>query len=62
MASTPSPAEPLDQFIRVGEFGRRIEARKAALGLPDPPRNAGANRTPSKGALLKAIEDAGGEW
>ncbi|MEP2235192.1 MAG: hypothetical protein ABJM58_03950 [Alteripontixanthobacter sp.] len=61
MASTPSPAEPQDQVIRVGEFGRRIEARKAALGLPDPPRNAGANRTPTKRALLKAIEDAGGE-
>lgn len=44
------------------KFGRRIEARKAALGLPEPPRNAGANRTPSKRALLKAIEDAGGKW
>jgi hypothetical protein len=41
---------------------RRIAARKAALGLPDPPRNAGQNRTPSKRALLKAIEDAGGKW
>jgi len=48
--------------ITLEAFGRRIEARKAALGLPDPPRNAGANRTSSKRALLKAIEDAGGEW
>lgn len=46
----------------MGEFGRRIAARKAELGLPDPPRNAGKNRTLSKRALLKAIEDAGGKW
>ena len=46
----------------MAEFGRRIAARKAELGLADPPRNAGQNRTPSKCALLKAIEDAGGEW
>ncbi len=38
----------------------RIAARKVELGLPDPPRNAGQNRTPSKRALLKAIEEAGG--
>ena len=31
-------------------------------GLPDPPRNAGKNRTRSKRALLKAIQDAAGEW
>ena len=46
----------------MGEFGRRIAARKAELNLPDPPRNAGTNRTPSKRALLKAIEDLGGKW
>ena len=49
-------------MIRMGEFGRRIAARKAELGLPDPPRNAGKRRTASKKALLKAIEDAGGKW
>ena len=48
--------------LDMGEFGRRIAARKAELGLPDPPRNAGANRTDSKKALLKAIEDLGGKW
>ena len=46
----------------MGEFGRRIAARKAALGLPDPPRNAGRNRTASKRALLEEIEEAGGKW
>lgn len=44
------------------DFGRSIAARKAELGLPDPPRNAGQNRTESKRALLKAIKRAGGEW
>ena len=48
--------------VDMGEFGARIAARKAELGLPDPPRNAGKNRTASKRALLKAIEDAGGKW
>jgi hypothetical protein len=50
------------RVINMGEYGRRIAARKAELGLADPPRNAGANRTASKRALLKAIEDAGGKW
>jgi hypothetical protein len=48
--------------VDMGEFGRRIAARKAALGLPDLPRNAGKSRTESKRALLKAIEDLGGKW
>jgi hypothetical protein len=48
--------------VDMGEFGRRIAARKAELGLPDPPRNAGQSRTPGKRALLKAIEEAGGKW
>ena len=48
--------------ITLEALGRRIAARKAELGIPDPPRNAGKNRTPSKRALLKVIEDAGGKW
>ncbi len=48
--------------IALEAFSRQIAARKAELGLPDPPRNAGQNRTPSKRALLKAIEDLGGKW
>ena len=71
MASKTSPAEAQKTVIRMGEFGRRIAARKAELGLPDDSahpelcrraRNAGQNRAPSKRALLTAIEDAGGEW
>jgi hypothetical protein len=48
--------------LDMGEFGRRIAARKAELGIPDPPRNAGKNRTASKRALLKAIGKLGGKW
>jgi hypothetical protein len=62
MASKMSKAEPTQPVIRMGEYGRRLAARKAELGLPDSPRNAGKNRTASKRALLKAIEDAGGKW
>jgi hypothetical protein len=56
--------------LDMAEYGQRLAARKAALGLPDDSahpelvegRNAGKNRTPSKRALLKAIEEAGGKW
>ena len=59
--STQDEAWP-GRRVDISEFGRRIAERKAALGLPDPPRNTGRNRTASKRALLKAIEDAGGKW
>lgn len=49
-----SKAELVEPVIDMAEFGRRIAARKAELGLPDPPRNAGKHRTASKRALLKA--------
>ena len=44
------------------EFGARLAARREELGNPELPRNSGKRRTPSKRALLKAIEDAGGKW
>lgn len=61
MASKISKNES-ELVINMAELGARIAKRKAELGLPDLPRNAGTNRTPSKRALLKAIKDAGGEW
>jgi len=54
--------------IDMAELGARLAARRAELGLTDDAelcrklRNAGNNRTESKRALLKAIEDAGGKW
>ncbi len=62
MASKTSKAEAEAPVIQMAEMGERIAARKAELGLPEPPRNAGTRRTASKRALLKAIEDAGGKW
>ena len=62
MASKASKTEPQQAVIDMAELGARLARRKAELGLPDLPRNAGQNRTPSKRALLKAIKDAGGEW
>ena len=43
-------------------LGQSIERRRKVVGEVEVPRNAGANRTPSKRALLKAIKDAGGDW
>ncbi len=46
----------------MAELGERLARRRAELGEPELPRNPGKNRTPSKRALLKAIEEAGGKW
>jgi hypothetical protein len=61
MASTTSRAEN-QPVIDLADLGARLAKRRAELGNPELPRNAGANRTASKKALLKAIEDAGGKW
>lgn len=70
MASKTSPPEE-EPVIRMGEFGRRIAARRVELGLSTDPydletcrrlRNSGANRTPSKRALLAEIGKLGGKW
>lgn len=50
------------KIIDMAELAARLAARDAELGNPDLPRNPGTRRTPSKRALLKAIEDAGGKW
>ncbi|MBW8785744.1 MAG: hypothetical protein JF593_14095 [Novosphingobium sp.] len=65
MASKSSqPSDPDAGLRRVShrELAARIAARKAELGNPELPRNAGARRTPSKRALLAAIDKAGGKW
>jgi hypothetical protein len=62
MASKTSKPEAEAPVIRMAELGAQVAARRAELGLPELPRNAGTRRTPSKRALLKAIEDAGGKW
>jgi hypothetical protein len=60
MASTSS--RPNHPAVSLEAFGQEVLARRAAASNPEMPRNAGANRTASKKALLRAIEDAGGKW
>lgn len=60
MALQTSSPEP--RAITLDELGRTIERRKAETGITDLPRNSGNRRTPSKRALLEAIEAAGGKW
>ncbi len=62
MASRTFKTSAAQPVIDMAEMGAAIAARKGQLGIPDLPRNSGARRTPSKQALLKAIDDAGGKW
>ena len=50
------------EAISIDALASRIDRRRAELGTVEVPRNAGNRRTPSKRALLRAIEDAGGKW
>lgn len=65
MASkTSAPDEPVWPGRRVShaDFAARLAERRTATGITDLPRNSCKRRTASKQALLKAIEEAGGEW
>jgi hypothetical protein len=66
MASTPSKTDQ-DSWpgrrVSYVDFVSALEQRKAALGSAlSVSRNAGTTRTPSKRAMLKAIEELGGNW
>jgi hypothetical protein len=56
MASRTSKVETV--AIPLAEFAADIERRRLVAGVTELPRNAGANRTESKQALLKAIDEA----
>ncbi len=60
MASIPWKAEP--KAIPLDAFGRDVERRRQAAGDVELPRTSGQRRTASKRALLKAIEENGGNW
>ena len=62
MSKTSQSADQGLRRVSYPEFAAKLASRRAELGNPDLPRNAGTRRTPSKRALLKAIEDAGGKW
>lgn len=55
------PGEP-GRVRRLSDLAAEIAQRKAEIGPLKVARNSGQRRTPSKRALLKAIEDAGGKW
>jgi len=61
-ARKTSKDESAEPVIDMAAFGRELMRRRAETGITDLPRNAGTRRTPSKRALLKAIEEAGGKW
>jgi hypothetical protein len=48
--------------VKFDDFAADIARRREAAGNPELPQNSGERRTPSKRALLKAIEEAGGKW
>jgi hypothetical protein len=54
--------KPKREAVTLAALSDRIARRRGELGNPEIPRNAGNRRTPSKRALLEAIEDAGGKW
>jgi hypothetical protein len=63
MASKTSRANDKEErVIDMAAFTPELARRRAAAGAPVVPRNAGKRRTASKRALLKAIEDVGGDW
>ena len=60
--SAPDPEPWPGPRVEFGDYAARLSARRAELGDPEIPRNPGDRRTPSKRALLEAIERVGGKW
>ncbi|MEY4237901.1 MAG: hypothetical protein RL339_502 [Pseudomonadota bacterium] len=48
--------------VTLDALGAVIERRRAVVGEVEVASNSGRNRTASKRALLKAVEDTGGKW
>jgi hypothetical protein len=60
-SKTERRSVPLAEFA--ADIDRRRTGYEERLGRPfDIPRNSGKRRTASKRALLKAVEDLGGQW
>ncbi|WP_285017121.1 hypothetical protein [Novosphingobium sp. fls2-241-R2A-195] len=51
-----------ETVIDMAELGGELAARREAGGIPQLPRNAGTDRTPSKQALLDEIAKLGAKW
>jgi len=59
MASKTSTTE---RVIPLADFAAYVARRREETGITNVPRNDGEHRTPSKRALLRAIEEVGGRW
>lgn len=62
MASKTSDPGESGRVRRLSDLADALARRQAEIGPVKVARNSGKRRTPSKRALLKAIEDAGGRW
>jgi hypothetical protein len=66
MASPISKADTSGDWqgrvVAHADFAKRLAARREAIGELDMPRNSGNRRTPSKRALLKALDQLGADW
>ena len=49
MASRTSKTDDAEPVIRMADLAARLAARRAELGNPQLPRNAGKGTTPTKG-------------
>jgi hypothetical protein len=58
----PAPGKPIPMEDFAADIMRRRAEYEAKNGPLEMPRNSGTRRTPSKRALLKAIEEAGEKW
>ncbi|WP_188658023.1 hypothetical protein [Sphingomonas metalli] len=48
--------------IPLAEFAADIERRRQETGITELPRNNGTRRTPSKLAMLNALDKLGAKW
>lgn len=58
-------SSPRPQVMRMSDFGAQLASRREALGdrlVEAPRRTDDSTRTPSKQALLRAIEATGARW
>jgi hypothetical protein len=48
--------------VSLEALAQDVERRRTETGITDLPRNSGKRRTPSKKALMAAIEATGDKW
>lgn len=61
-SKTDADAAWVGRVVQHQDLAEALSARRAALGEPVMPRNAGDRRTDSKRALLEALDRLGAKW